>query len=64
MTKHPFYFGFGIAVIVLATLAELRGWATTKADRAHVDAPRSVRENPGAYRPIYIGNGGRYLRGK
>jgi hypothetical protein len=62
--KHPVYLVFGIAVILTAAAAELRGWTLTRTSEARVDAPRSIRENPGAYRPIYRGTGGRYMRGK
>lgn len=62
--KHPLYLAYGIAVIVLAAVAELRGWTAGRANEARVDSPRSIRENPGAYRPIYRGYGGRYLHGK
>jgi hypothetical protein len=62
--KHPVYLVYGTIVLILAATAELRGWLVSKPDEAKVDAPRSVRENPGAYRPIYVGGGGRYMRGK
>jgi hypothetical protein len=63
MTKHPIYLAWGIFVIVLASMAEWRGWTFIPVSEARV-APRSVRENPGAYRPVYRGGTGRYMRGK
>lgn len=62
--KHPVYLAYGVIVIVLAGVAELRGWTLRRANEARVDAPRSIRDNPGAYRPIYVGGSGRYMRGK
>lgn len=52
------------AVIVLASLgiAQYRGWTLTRAETGRSN-PRSVRDNPGAYRPIYSVPG-RTLRGK
>ncbi len=56
------YLLYGAAVLGLLGWAEYRGWSTlpTREERAE---PRSVRDNPGAYRPIYVG-GGRYTGGK
>lgn len=62
--RHPLYLAYGVVVLVLAAAAELRGWTLRRPSEAHVDAPRTIRDNPGAYRPIYRGTGGRYMRGK
>jgi hypothetical protein len=62
--KHPVYLVFGIVVILASAAAELRGWTLSRTSEARVDTPRSIRENPGAYRSIYRGTGGRYMRGK
>ena len=62
--KHPLYLVYGVAILALGVTAELRGWLTPSPNEARVESPRSVRENPGAYRPIYRGVGGRYMRGK
>ena len=62
--SHPRYLLYGLAVLTLAAVAELRGWTLKRADEARVDAPRTIRDNPGAYRPIYRGTAGRYMRGK
>jgi len=45
-----------------AAWADLRGFTVIRPSEARV-APRSVRENPGAYRTVYRGPY-RYLRGK
>lgn len=62
--KHPIYLLFGATVLLVLAGAELRGWSPFRATQVK-DVPRSVRDNPGAYRSIYIGRtGGRYMRGK
>lgn len=52
------------AVVVLAVLgsAQYRGWSLTRANESR-NNPRSVRDNPGAYRSSYY-IPGRTLRGK
>lgn len=62
MRRHPIYFLFGLLVLGTYGAAELRGWTLLRATEVR-NVPRSVRENPGAYRSIYVG-GGRYLGGK
>ena len=63
MKKHPFYTAFGIAVLLLVIATEAYGWGMTTRDEVK-DIPRTVRDNPGSYRPhyTYIGYGAR--RGK
>jgi hypothetical protein len=56
------YGAFGALVIAATLAAEYRGWAFGRARQQQV-VPRSVRENPGAYRTVYRGPS-RYLRGK
>jgi hypothetical protein len=53
---------FGAAVLAAALVPEWRGWTFGRARHQQV-LPRSVRENPGAYRTVYRGPY-RYLRGK
>lgn len=62
MRRHPFYLAFGIIVLAAIGAAELRGWTALRATEVR-NVPRSVRDNPGAYRTIYVGRG-RYLGGK
>ena len=61
--KHPLYLVFGLAVIATAAAAEWRGWSFTRVSETRA-SPRSVRDNPGTYRPIYGIGSGRYMRGK
>lgn len=51
-----------VAVIVLLGAAQYGGWSFTRTDESR-NNPRSVRDNPGAYRPSYY-IPGRTLRGK
>jgi hypothetical protein len=62
MKRHPIYVLFGLLVLGGFGAAELRGWTLLRATEVR-NVPRSVRENPGAYRSIYVG-GGRYRGGK
>ena len=48
------YLVYGAAVLVLVGVADYRGWALTRATRVD-NLPRSIRDNPGAYRPVYGG---------
>lgn len=56
------YLAFGALVLALLGVAEYRGWSLlpTRSERMN---PQSVRDNPGAYRPVYVGTG-RYSGGK
>ncbi len=50
--SHPFYLAYGVLLLGLVGTAEYRGWAFTPADRV-TNVPRTVRDNPGAYRSHY-----------
>jgi hypothetical protein len=50
--RHPFYLLYGLALLGLVTLAEYRGWSFTSVDEVK-NVPKSVRDNPGAYRSHY-----------
>ena len=63
MKLNPRYLLYGLAVIGALTWAEYRGWSMTRVSETRDPTPRSVRDNPGAYRPIY-GGSGRYFGGK
>lgn len=62
--KHRAYTIFGVLLILLIAAAELRGWTPMRPTEVK-NVPRSIRDNPGAYRPhyTYMG-GGHYMRGK
>lgn len=58
------YLAFGVAVLALLGAAEYRGWSLLSTSEAkETPVPASVRNNPGAYRPLYYGTG-RYVGGK
>ena len=60
--RYPVYLIYGIVLLGGATLAELRGWSLTPMNRVN-NVPRTVRDNPGAYRSHY-GFYPRYVGGK
>ncbi|GLC24830.1 hypothetical protein [Roseisolibacter agri] len=60
--RTPLYAIFGLLVLAGAAWADLRGWTPIRAGEARV-GPRSVRENPGAYRTVYRSST-RYRLGK
>jgi hypothetical protein len=53
MWRAP-YLLYSAAVLALLGAAEYRGWWITSVTR-NDNVPRSVRNNPGAYRPVYGG---------
>jgi hypothetical protein len=61
--KHPFYVAFGMMLLLGVLAIELRGWTPARASEVK-DVPRSVRDNPGSYRPHYTYIGSSYRRGK
>ncbi|HEV7992685.1 MAG TPA: hypothetical protein VGP25_12725 [Gemmatimonadaceae bacterium] len=63
--KHPIYTVFGAVVIALVVVAEARGWTPMRPTEVK-NVPRSIRDNPGAYRPHYrpFLGGGHYMGGK
>jgi hypothetical protein len=64
MRQHPLYLLFGVLLIAMLGMAEWRGWSFSRPTEVK-NVPRSVRDNPGSYRPAYLHTGsGRYLRGK
>lgn len=62
MFKHPIFGIYGIVLIGAATIASYRGISFTSVDTVR-GVPKSIRNNPGAYRAIYSGYH-RYSGGK
>lgn len=62
MIKNPLYFVYGVLVLSGLGAAEYRGWSLASVNESR-DVPRTVRDNPGAYRPHY-GWFSRYYGGK
>ena len=58
--SHPFYLAYGVLLLGLVGVAEYRGWSLNSINQVN-NVPRTVRDNPGAYRshyaflPRYIG---------
>jgi hypothetical protein len=62
MLKHPIYLTYGLLLLGWAGVAEYRGWSLMKLNEVK-EVPRTVRDNPGAYRSTYSGYP-RYTGGK
>jgi hypothetical protein len=62
MREHPFYLAFGAFVLMSVGFAQYSGLSMASVNEVK-NIPRSVRDNPGAYRSIYVGNS-RYIGGK
>ena len=56
------YLLFGIVLLAGTSMADIRGWLISRPDRLQ-NVPRSIRDNPGAWRSIYRGSP-RYFGGK
>ena len=58
--SHPFYLAYGVLLLGLVGVAEYRGVSLNSVNEVK-NVPRTVRDNPGAYRshyaflPRYIG---------
>jgi hypothetical protein len=50
--RHPVYTTFGALLLLLVVVAEVRGWTPMRPNEVK-NVPRSIRDNPGAYRPHY-----------
>lgn len=49
------YLLFGLLVVGTAVMADTRGWLGTRPSLVR-NVPRSIRDNPGAYRALYSGS--------
>ena len=50
--RHPIYSIFGIAMIGFIGFTQARGWGDAQVNELK-NVPKSVRNNPGAYRSHY-----------
>ena len=57
--KYPI---FALCMLGLVGAAEYRGWSLLSYNEVK-NVPKSVRDNPGAYRPVYLAHR-RYYGGK
>ena len=62
MLQHPLFLVYGLMLLGLTSLAEYRGWSPTRVNELR-DVPKTIRDNPGAYRSHY-GGFSRYTGGK
>lgn len=53
-TMSKLYFIYGLLVLGLMGTAQYEGWRLTSVAEART-VPKSVRDNPGSYRPVYGG---------
>jgi hypothetical protein len=60
--RHPIYMIYGLAVIGFMGTAQFRGWTLSQLNQTRT-IPRTIRDNPGAFRPMYNGSP-RYSGGK
>jgi hypothetical protein len=63
MISRALYLIVGMIVLAATAAAEWRGWGPTQVTEVK-DVPRTVRNNPGSYRPHYMYLGSSYRRGK
>ena len=47
------YILYGVIVLGTLGMAEYRGWSLDSVDEVK-NVPRSVRDNPGSYRSVYV----------
>ena len=50
--RYAGYLTYGMMMLTTATYAEFRGWTMSSVNQSKV-APKTVRDNPGAYRSHY-----------
>jgi hypothetical protein len=60
--RHPIYAAYAILILGLTGFAEYRGWSLLRVNEVK-NIPKTVRDNPGAYRSHY-GGYYRYFGGK
>jgi hypothetical protein len=63
MINKTLYLIFGLLILGATAAAEWRGWGTANVTEVK-DVPRTVRNNPGSYRPHYVYLGSSFRRGK
>jgi hypothetical protein len=60
--RHPLYAFYGALVLAIVSFAQFQGWSLTRVNEVK-NIPKTVRDNPGAYRSHY-GGYYRYSGGK
>jgi hypothetical protein len=59
---NPMFTAYGVLLLMLTGVAEYRGWSLSSVNQVK-NIPKTVRDNPGAYRSHY-GGFSRYIGGK
>ena len=62
MKSHPLFLIYGIVILALTAVAQYRGFTFSRVNQLN-NVPKSIRDNPGAYRSHY-GFYPRYIGGK
>ena len=62
MSNNPLFLIYGVMLLGLTGIAEFRGWTFSRVNEQKV-APKTIRDNPRAYRSHY-GGYSRYIGGK
>ena len=52
--RHPLYAIYGVLVLGLAGFSQYEGWSLARVNEVK-NIPKTVRDNPGAYRSHYAG---------
>jgi hypothetical protein len=60
--KNPLFMIYGVMLLGLSSFAQYSGWSFSRINEQKV-LPKSIRDNPGAYRSTY-GGYSRYIGGK
>jgi hypothetical protein len=60
--RNPLYMAYGVVLLGLLGVAQYTGWSFQKVNEVK-NVPKTVRDNPGAYRSHY-GGYYRYFGGK
>ena len=61
--KSPLFLLYGVMLLGASTYAHYSGWSLTRINQQKV-LPKTIRDNPGAYRSMYAGGYSRYIGGK
>ena len=62
MKSHPVFLLYGVVILALTAIAQYRGFTLSRVNQQKIE-PKTVRDNPGAYRSHY-GYFPRYFGGK
>jgi hypothetical protein len=63
MFRHPIYLLYGLLILGALSVAEWRGLSWQRVNEVK-NVPKTIRDNPGAYRSHYGYYPGRYVGGK